>query len=87
MPAVLDFQPTLSPPPVAPLPPAPCPVQALLHGSPRSELRHVTVVVTAFEIVLKGRVKTYHLKQLALEHVRPAANGRQIVIYRLVVVN
>ena len=84
MPAVLEHHPALSPPPAAPPAPA-CPVQRLLLGSPRAELRRVTVVVTAREIALHGKLRTYHLKQLAIEHVRPAANGRRLVLSRLVV--
>ena len=84
MPATLASAPALSPPPAAPAAAAIRPAQELLRASPRGDLRRLTAVENAVEVVLVGRVPSYHLKQLAIELVRPAAAGRVIVI-RIVV--
>ena len=52
--------------------------QELLRGSSRPELRRLTVVESADEITLLGRVPTFYHKQLAQELVRPAAAGRRV---------
>lgn len=81
MPATLTLPAPTAPPHIAP---ACRRVQDLLRGSCRPELRRLTAVETELEVILVGRVPTHHLKQLALELIRPVADGRLIVI-RLVV--
>ena len=46
-------------------------------GCPK--LRGIEVVVLGKSVLLKGRVNSFYLKQLAQESIRSSANGMQIV--------
>jgi hypothetical protein len=50
----------------------------LLRTSPINELQSVVAVETDEEVVLVGVVRSYYLKQMAQELVRPAKGGRRL---------
>lgn len=53
-------------------------LQSLLQQTGHCGLRHVSAVASDGWIVLRGRVASYYLKQLAQEAVRPMAIGVRI---------
>jgi osmotically-inducible protein OsmY len=50
----------------------------LLHNNPLPDLRRLKVVETDEEIIISGEVKSYYMKQMAQEAVRPVAGVRRI---------
>jgi hypothetical protein len=50
----------------------------LLLGGPVNDFRDLVAVETADEVVLVGIVRSYYLKQMAQEVVRPALAGRRL---------
>jgi hypothetical protein len=50
----------------------------LLRENPVADLRHLAVVETGSEVVISGVVRSFYLKQMAQEAVRPALNGRRL---------
>lgn len=56
----------------------PCPKQ-VLSESPLPELRRLIVSTTDQEVILRGRVSSYYLKQLAQEAIRCAIGDRRLV--------
>lgn len=50
-----------------------------LAKSGRQQLRFVEVEITDGFVVLQGRVKSFFMKQLAQESVRPVATGMRII--------
>ena len=53
-------------------------LEILIRRAGHRSLNHVRASVTDGWIVLRGRVPSYYLKQLAQEAVRPMAIGMQI---------
>jgi hypothetical protein len=49
-----------------------------LRDSSYSDLRHLVAAESADEVVLSGVVRSYYLKQMAQELVRPALAGRRL---------
>jgi hypothetical protein len=52
--------------------------QALLAGSPQPDLHQLHVDLRGQVLMLRGRVRSYYLKQLAQETIRPAALGLEL---------
>lgn len=53
--------------------------EAILAASPIPQLRGLIVTTTDREVIIRGKVPTYYLKQLAQEAVRGAVGGRRLV--------
>jgi hypothetical protein len=53
-------------------------VSQSLRASSYSDLRHLVAAESADEVVLSGVVRSYYLKQMAQELVRPALAGRRL---------
>lgn len=53
--------------------------QAQMHASPYSSLRKVVCESRGDQLVLRGHVESYHLKQLAQETARRQSHGQTIV--------
>lgn len=53
--------------------------QAQMHASPYSSLRTIVCESRGDQLVLRGHVESYHLKQLAQETVRRQSPGQSIV--------
>jgi hypothetical protein len=53
--------------------------RTLLSDCPQHELRRLVITETEDAIILEGRVKTFYMKQLAQETVKPAAEGRRLL--------
>ena len=51
----------------------------VLTASPLPQLRRLVVITTDDEIVIKGRVSSYYLKQLAQEALRATIGERRLV--------
>jgi hypothetical protein len=60
------------------LSPSPAPAAQLLRDSPVSDLRQLDVMESDSEIVIRGTVASYYLKQMAQETLRPALAGRRL---------
>jgi hypothetical protein len=58
---------------------------AALHHSPIPALRKLAVEETDSDVVLKGSVASYYLKQLAQETIMPVLAGRELHNHVLVV--
>jgi hypothetical protein len=56
----------------------PAPTEALTRH-PIPQLRRLVVIETEAEVVITGRVASYHQKQLAQEALRPTVGGRRLV--------
>lgn len=54
-------------------------IRHLLDESPIAELKGIRVEREGDQILLRGRVKTFYVKQMAQETVRPAAGALHIV--------
>lgn len=54
-------------------------VQAQMHVSPYSSLRRIVCESRDGELVLRGHVESYHLKQVAQETARQQSPGRTII--------
>jgi len=70
----------------ATLPDRPAPIVWALRNSVFTELRRLDAIETDGEVVITGVVRSYFLKQIAQETVRPALRGRRLR-NRLVVVS
>lgn len=63
---------------------SPCPVLAtepsdVLTTSPLPELRRLVVTVNLDEVVITGQVRSYYLKQMAQEALRPTLGDRRLL--------
>jgi hypothetical protein len=68
------------------IPNRPAPIVWALRNCAFTELRRLDAIETDGEVVITGVVRSYFLKQMAQETVRPALGGRRLR-NRLVVVS
>jgi len=53
--------------------------ETLLSASPIPELRRLVVESTAEEVIIRGKVSSYYVKQMAQESLRSAVGPRRIL--------
>jgi len=58
--------------------PAPPQASAMLRQSPQPELRRLEVTETEEEVIIRGTVQSWYLKQLAQETIRPVLGERRL---------